>query len=187
MASDNNQVRDYINGSIFLLLTSKTIKEEALKQKLDLIVKNLLETRENDMCSQQYTYILKRLTGEEEGDLCQDSDSEDEEQAEMEEYEEYEDEDYGSVSASSDDDYLEGQIEIANGEEMLFKNYALLGPQAVREHILTRSVLDETSKRLNNMTTSINRSRRMDNIFVQKGNVTVLQPELDRLLNRKKG
>lgn len=79
MASDNNQVRDYINGSIFLLLTSKTIKEEALKQKLDLIVKNLLETRENDMCSQQYTYILKRLTGEEEGDLCQDSDSEDEE------------------------------------------------------------------------------------------------------------
>lgn len=106
MASDNNQVRDYINGSIFLLLTSKPIKEEALKQKLDLIVKNLLETRENDMCSQQYTYILKRLTGEEEGDLCQDSDSEDEEEAEMEEYEEYEDEDYGSISASSDDDYL---------------------------------------------------------------------------------
>lgn len=75
MASENNQVRDYINGSIFLLLTSKPIKEEALKQKLDLIVKNLLETRENDMCSQQYSYILKRLTGEEEGDLCQDSDS----------------------------------------------------------------------------------------------------------------
>jgi|JI6StandDraft_1071083.scaffolds.fasta_scaffold96410_4 uncharacterized protein with ParB-like and HNH nuclease domain len=65
MTSENNQVRDYINGSIFLLLTSKPIKEEALRQKLDLIVKNLLETREDDMCSQQYTYILKRLTGEE--------------------------------------------------------------------------------------------------------------------------
>jgi uncharacterized protein with ParB-like and HNH nuclease domain len=59
MTSENNQVRDYINGSIFLLLTSKPIKEEALRQKLDLIVKNLLETREDDMCSQQYTYILK--------------------------------------------------------------------------------------------------------------------------------
>ena len=69
---------------------------------------------------------------------------------------------------------------------MLFKNYALLGPEAVREHMLTRSVWDETSKRLNNMTTSINRSRRMDNIFVQKGNATVLEPELDCLLNRKK-
>ncbi len=65
MTSENNQVRDYINGSIFLVLTSKPIKEEALRQKLDLIVKNLLETREDDMCSQQYTYILKRLTGEE--------------------------------------------------------------------------------------------------------------------------
>jgi hypothetical protein len=67
------------------------------------------------------------------------------------------------------------------------KNYALLGPEAMREQILTRSVLDESSKRLNNMTTSINRSRRLDNIFVQKGNATVLEPELDHLLNRKKG
>jgi hypothetical protein len=56
------------------------------------------------------------------------------------------------------------------------KNYALLGPEAVREQILTRSVLDETSKRINNMTTSINRSRRLDNIFAPKGNVTVLEP-----------
>jgi len=57
----------------------------------------------------------------------------------------------------------------------------------VREQILTRSVLDETSKRLNNMTTSINRSRRLDNIFAPKVNATVLEnePELDYLLNRK--
>jgi hypothetical protein len=26
---------------------------------------NLIKTREDDLCSQQYTYILKRLTGEE--------------------------------------------------------------------------------------------------------------------------
>jgi hypothetical protein len=56
----------------------------------------------------------------------------------------------------------------------------------MREQILTRSVLDETSKRLNNMTTSINRSRRVDNIFAGKSNATVLEPELDNLLNRKK-
>ena len=77
-------------------------------------------------------------------------------------------------------------MEIANGEEFLLKNYALLGPDAVREQILTRSVLDETSKRLNNMTTSINRSRRIDNIFAGRGNVTVLEPELDSIFNRKK-
>jgi hypothetical protein len=68
----------------------------------------------------------------------------------------------------------------------LIKNYALLGPEAMREHLLTKSVLDETSKRLNNMTASINRSRRLDNIFMGKGNVTVLEPELDNILNRKK-
>lgn len=67
----------------------------------------------------------------------------------------------------------------------MFKNYALLGPEAIRENLLTRSVLDETSKRLNNMTVSINRSRRMDNIFMQKNNATVLGPELDGILNRK--
>jgi hypothetical protein len=77
-------------------------------------------------------------------------------------------------------------MEIANGEEYLIKNYALLGPDAIREQLLTKSVLDETSKRLNNMTTSINRSRRLDNIFAGRGNATVLEPELDSLLNRKK-
>ncbi len=81
---------------------------------------------------------------------------------------------------------MEGDIEIANGEEFLMKNYALLGPEAIREQILTRSVLDETSKRLNNMTTSINRSRRVDNIFAGKNNATVLEPELDNLLNLKR-
>ena len=78
MASENTQVRDYINGSIFLLLTSQKIKEEAFKQKLDVIVKDLLETREEDMCSQQYNYILKRLRGEEEE--CYNNDDSDEDE-----------------------------------------------------------------------------------------------------------
>ena len=65
------------------------------------------------------------------------------------------------------------------------KNYALVGPEAIREQILTRSVLDETSKRVN-MTASINRSRRVDNIFAGKNNATVLGPELDNLLNLRR-
>lgn len=64
------------------------------------------------------------------------------------------------------------------------KEYALVGPEAVREQMLTRSVLDETSKRINNMTTSINHSRRIDNIF-QKQNATILGPELENILNVK--
>jgi hypothetical protein len=185
LTSDNNEVRNHINGSLFLLLTSREIRAEALRQKLDRIIKDLLDTRDDDMCSQQYAYILKRLHDQED-DLDKDDDSDDDNEADIEEYEEYEDEDYGSLSDSSDG-CIEGEIEIANGEELLLKNYVLLGPEAVREQILTRSVLDETSRRLNNMTTSINRSRRMDNIFASKVNATVLEPELlDHLLNKKK-
>ena len=124
------------------------------------------------MCSQQYDYILKRLTGENE-DLGQEQDTDQEEECDIEEYQEEDDDEAGSIAASSDDEE-EGQMDIAKGEQLLFKNYALLGPDAVRETFLTRSVLDQTSKRLNNMTTSINRSRRLDNIFVQKNNATVL-------------
>lgn len=114
-------------------MLSKEIKEEALKQKLDVVIKNLIDAQEDDMCSVQYNYLLGRMTGDE---PLNDYDSEsdfDQEQEQIDELEDYEEEEqqYGSLS-SSDEDYLEGEIEIANGEELLFKNYALLGPDAVR-------------------------------------------------------
>ena len=45
------------------------------------------------------------------------------------------------------------------------KKYALLGPEAVREEIINRSILDETGRKSNNMTTSINHSKRIDKVF----------------------
>jgi len=42
-----------------------------LKQKLDIVVKKLVELKEDNMCVQQYNYILSRLTGEEEEDMYQ--------------------------------------------------------------------------------------------------------------------
>ena len=80
MGSENTQIRNYVNGTTFLLLTSKKIKAEALKQKLDEVVKSLLEDKEDEMCSQQYHYILNRLTGEEDEDIGRDSDSEEDEE-----------------------------------------------------------------------------------------------------------
>lgn len=138
MTSENTQVRDYINGSIYLLLLSKPIKEEAFALKLDEVVNNLLETREEDMAFQQYDYIRKRLEGKEDEDLS--NDESDEEEGDMEEVEDLEDEEVGSNISS--EDYIDGELEIANGEEILLKNYALLGPEAMREQVLTRSVLD---------------------------------------------
>jgi hypothetical protein len=42
------------------------------------------------------------------------------------------------------------------------KQYALLGPDGMRQQFLTRSILDETSIRKQNLTTSINKSRRVE-------------------------
>ncbi len=53
----------------------------------------------------------------------------------------------------------------------------LIGPDALKEQLLTRSVLDQTAKKIHNMTLSINHSKRMDNIFSQKDRASQqLQP-----------
>lgn len=180
--SQNTHIKDYVNGTLYLLLTSKLMQQQARKCKLVELVSELLESKPDDVCCPQYNYILKRLTGEEEEMGEDENDSEDEEECEIQDLEDEEDSPLSESSASSE--YIDGEFDYLNGEEFLMKEYALLGPEAVREQMLTRSVLDQTSKRLNNMTTSINHSRRMDNIFVHKQNNTVLGPELDTLLNR---
>jgi hypothetical protein len=40
-------------------------------------VKHLLDSKEDTMCTQQYNYILNRLSGQEDEELCQNEDSED--------------------------------------------------------------------------------------------------------------
>jgi hypothetical protein len=42
------------------------------------------------------------------------------------------------------------------------KQFALLGPDGIRQQFLTRTILDETSIRRQNLTTSINKSTRVD-------------------------
>ncbi len=69
----------------------------------------------------------------------------------------------------------------------MLKEYTLLGPEALKEQLLTRSVLDETARKINNTTLSMNRSKRLDNIFVQKekgSQQMILQPEFDKLLGQ---
>lgn len=56
-------------------------------QKLDEFVKQLLDSKEDNMCTQQYNYILDRLTGQEDQDLCQNEESDEEEEADGEEIE----------------------------------------------------------------------------------------------------
>jgi len=73
---------------------------EARRQKLDELVAQLLESKQNDMCIQQYDYILRRLRGEEDAlGQGEDSDEEEEEEAEVEELD---DDEQGPLSDSDD-------------------------------------------------------------------------------------
>lgn len=50
-------------------------------------MRQLLDSKEDNMCTQQYNYILDRLTGQEDQDLCQNEESDEEEEADAEEIE----------------------------------------------------------------------------------------------------
>lgn len=76
MVSPIENIRDYINGTIFLLLTSKQIRAEALRQKMDVFIKKLIDTKAENTSVQQFVYILDRLTGNEQEETdCHDEDS----------------------------------------------------------------------------------------------------------------
>lgn len=125
----------------------------------------------------QYKYILERL--EETGVANLDAAEEDE----YDDDEDIEEDMEGDLDMGSENDesntseYIEGEETNIKGEELLMKKYALLGPEAVREEFLTRSILDDTSRKSHNMTTSINHSKRIDKVFHK--NESVLGGKLD--------
>lgn len=82
-----------------------------------------------------------------------------------------------SDDESNTSEYIEGEENTLSGEDLLMKRYALLGPEAVREEIINKSILDETSRKSNNMTTSISHSKRIDKVFYK-----VERPETPSLL-----
>jgi hypothetical protein len=101
MSSPSEEIRNYTNGTIYLLLLSKAILAEARRQKLDELVSQLLDSKQDDMCIQQYDYILRRLRGEEDAVGQGEDSDEEEEEAEVEELDEDE---QGPLSDSDDED-----------------------------------------------------------------------------------
>ena len=82
-------------------MLSKAILAEARRQKLDELVSQLLDSKQDDMCIQQYDYILRRLRGEEDAVGQGEDSDEEEEEAEVEELDEDE---QGPLSDSDDED-----------------------------------------------------------------------------------
>ena len=81
--SDNVQVRTYVNGTLYSILTRPRLKEKAMSMGMDEVLKGLMA---QDNCSDQFRaqfeYILKQLASEEksnEDDNDEESKSDDEE------------------------------------------------------------------------------------------------------------
>ncbi len=89
----------------------------------------------------QYNYILKKLRGEYEGDEEESDEEEEDEGVEIDQFEEEENEDEEEVD-DEESEFIQGEDQCFTGEELLLKEYTLLGPEALKEQLLTRSVLD---------------------------------------------
>jgi|EP00945_MAST-04E_sp_MAST-4E-sp1_P003909 LisH domain-containing protein ARMC9 len=120
LESDNHQVRTYVNGTLYSVLTRPSLKNQALEMGMDEMLRRLM-THSDDEFKRQIEYILNQLKKEDSAgdDLSDGDDEEEEEDAEdPEEDEEPEEDDEETLQPPSSKD---GEFE---GEELLSNKYA---------------------------------------------------------------
>jgi hypothetical protein len=120
LENENNQVRTYVNGTLYSVLESKRLREEAKALELDKALQYLLKNSEQNFM-RQIEYVLTRLNKEEDDKetKSQSSNEEEEEEFDMdddesdgEDFDQYEDLDmYQGAGAES----------IPRGEEWLMQ------------------------------------------------------------------
>ena len=120
LESDNHQVRTYVNGTLYSVLTRPSLKDQALEMGMDEMLRRLM-THSDDEFKRQIEYILNQLRAEntKEDDVSDgDEDEEEEEDADDmdDEDDEPEEDDEETLPQAGDDDF--------EGESLLVKSYA---------------------------------------------------------------
>ena len=121
MESDNHQVRTYVNGTLYSILTRPSLKDQALEMGMDEMLRRLM-THSDDEFKRQIEYILNQLKAEntreeEASDADEDDDEEEEDADDMEdEDDEPEEDDEETLPVAGDGDF--------EGESLLVKDYA---------------------------------------------------------------
>lgn len=148
---ENNQVRTYVNGTLYSVLESKKLRDEAKALGLDTALEYLLKNSEQNF-QRQIEYVLSRLNKDEEEDAkSQSSDEEVDEEDEIDlddddseidevEYDEYEDM-YQGTDVDGEprgEDWLMSQFIADNeqaDEQNQFINIKIDEYEALREQI----------------------------------------------------
>lgn len=92
--------------------------------------------------------------------LDNESDDEDEEL----EYDDLDDEEENDlIDDDKSSECYEWEEEYLNGEELLIKEFPLLGPEGMRDQILTKSMIEDNLKK--NNVSSISKARRGNEVF----------------------
>ena len=121
LESDNHQVRTYVNGTLYSILTRPSLKDQALEMGMDEMLRRLM-THSDDEFKRQIEYILNQLKAEntreeEASDADEDDDEEEEDADDMEdEDDEPEEDDEETLPVAGDGDF--------EGESLLVKDYA---------------------------------------------------------------
>lgn len=90
------------------------------------------------------------------------------------------DNDRSSEDIDNEEDYL-------SGEELLMKEFALVGPDAVKQHVLTKSYLDENQQKKGTNTMMMSKSKSGRDVFTGRPATPLINgvdQELERSLLR---
>jgi hypothetical protein len=140
LENENNQVRTYVNGTLYSVLESKKLREEAKALELDNALEYLLKNSEPNFM-RQIEYVLTRLNREDEEETKSQSSNEeeeefdaDDEESDGEDFDMYEDLDmYRGPGAEG----------LPRGEEWLMENFLASNEQAEAQNELLNARIDE--------------------------------------------
>ena len=132
VAHDNNQVRTYINGTLYSILTRKALKEAALRHGIEKKLKSLRNKSEENI-KRQINFILEQLKQQEDNECVTDDTEE-----EVEETVESGSEDEEAIGEDEDMDDLITAPSVVTGEALLrerFEGNCLLSAASSKREI----------------------------------------------------
>jgi len=119
---ESPQVRTYVNGTLYSVLTRPALRERALEMGLPAILEALLE-HSDEMNARQLEYILPLLTGERPADEGADESEEAAEEVEGEEEEDYDEDEDEDEAELDEESEIPRSGNVPVGEELLASRY----------------------------------------------------------------
>jgi hypothetical protein len=167
---ENLQVRTFVNGTLYSLLSRPRLKEQARSMGMNDILNYLMENSE-ERFKKQIQYIIEQLNNDkldEQEDNLSENNEDENDVDDMEDDEEI-----------GEDEDMEDVIEdpsLPTGEDLLNKEFLLQGPDAMKQSVMIHEAMEE-SKILGN--TSSMRER-------QNPDAPLNRPMTPSMLNNKK-